>query len=177
MTKYVATAERSDRTGGWWAIEVPDLPGVFSQARRLDQVSAMARDAIAAFLDVSQDSVEIEVEPRLAKDLETLVTRAKRVREGAELMQRESVDLTRTAVISLADAGLTVRDIGRVVGLSHQRIAQILVEPVDAAPTGNVVDLMAALEASVKATSLARAQSSEPAEAAGTRNRCLEAAG
>ena len=176
MTKYLAIAERSDRTDGWWAIKVPDLPGVFSQARRLEQVPTMARDAVAAFLDVRPDSVDIEVRPRLADGLDALVTRAKRVREAAELMQREAVDLTRTAVISLADAGLTVRDIGRVVGLSHQRVAQILSGPADIAPT-NLVDLMAALEASVNAAKLVRSETSAPATAAGNRRPSLKAAG
>jgi predicted RNase H-like HicB family nuclease len=176
MTTYVAIAERSDRTGGWWAIEVPELPGVFSQAKRLEQVSGMARDAVAAFLDVSPDSVDIEVRPRLAEDLEALVTRAKRVREVAELMQREALDVTRAAVIGLDGAGLTVRDIGRVVGLSHQRVAQILAEPADVAPT-NLVDLMAALEASVNAARLARPETSAPATAAGHRRPRLKAAG
>jgi predicted RNase H-like HicB family nuclease len=107
VTKYVAIAELSGITGGWWAIEVPELPAVFSQARRLEQVSAMARDAVAAFLDVSPDSVEIEVRPRLVPDFEAQVTSAKRVRQGDGLMQPGSADLTRTTGASLADVGLT----------------------------------------------------------------------
>lgn len=44
MTEFKVLAERS---GGWWAITVGELPGVFSQARRRDEIEAMARDAIA----------------------------------------------------------------------------------------------------------------------------------
>ena len=33
------------RSGGWWAVEVPEIPGLFTQARRLDQVEDMVRDA------------------------------------------------------------------------------------------------------------------------------------
>ncbi|MBF6604005.1 MAG: hypothetical protein IVW53_00270 [Chloroflexi bacterium] len=127
----------------------------------------MARDAIAAFLGIASSSVEVEVIPRLAADLEATVTKAGRVREAAELMHREAANLTRAAVVSLADAGLTVRDIGRVVGLSHQRVAQILAQPADAAPSGSLVDLMAALEASVSAARMARGEANEVASGEG----------
>ncbi|MBI4728636.1 MAG: type II toxin-antitoxin system HicB family antitoxin, partial [Acidobacteria bacterium] len=46
-TTYRVVAQRS---GSWWAIEVPDLPGAFTQARRLEQIERMGRDAIALML-------------------------------------------------------------------------------------------------------------------------------
>lgn len=36
------------RSGRWWAIEVPDVPGLHTQARRRDQIEAMVIDAGAA---------------------------------------------------------------------------------------------------------------------------------
>ena len=48
---------RAVRSGGWWAITVPELPGVFSQARRLDQVETMAREAIALMLDIDTNEI------------------------------------------------------------------------------------------------------------------------
>ena len=45
------------RSGEWWAITVPSLGGVFSQARHLDEVSAAAREAIAMMLDVDPAEV------------------------------------------------------------------------------------------------------------------------
>ena len=47
--KLTAKAQRSDK---WWAIEVPEIPGLFTLARRLDQVAEM---------------VDVEVVPVLAK--------------------------------------------------------------------------------------------------------------
>jgi len=43
MTKRL-TAEAT-RSGGQWAIEVPEIPGLFTQAKRLDQVELTARQA------------------------------------------------------------------------------------------------------------------------------------
>jgi len=57
------------RSRGWWAIGVPELKGVHSQARRLDQVDGMAREAIALFLDVPPDSFEVAVEPEVPHEV------------------------------------------------------------------------------------------------------------
>ncbi|SCE80118.1 Uncharacterised protein family (UPF0150) [Micromonospora mirobrigensis] len=61
--KYTAKCVRS---GDWWAITVPEIKGVFSQARRLDQVEAMTREAIALMLDVDPHSFDIDVQPEPA---------------------------------------------------------------------------------------------------------------
>ncbi len=53
---------RAQRTGDWWAIDSPDVPGVFSQAKRLDRVEEMAREAIALLLEVPADSFEVDVQ-------------------------------------------------------------------------------------------------------------------
>ena len=50
-----------ERDGRWWAISAPEVPGVFSQARRRSGVGSMARDAIALYLDVPLDSFDISV--------------------------------------------------------------------------------------------------------------------
>ncbi len=46
------------RCGGeWWGIQVRELDWVFSQARHLEDVAETARDAIAAYYDVSPAEV------------------------------------------------------------------------------------------------------------------------
>ncbi|MBM4794855.1 type II toxin-antitoxin system HicB family antitoxin [Streptomyces sioyaensis] len=62
MTAYRVTARHAAK---WWALEVPDLPGVFSQAKRLDKAEEAAREAIAVMLDVETEDVEVEIEPVL----------------------------------------------------------------------------------------------------------------
>ncbi len=55
------------RSGDWWAITVPSLRGVFSQARNLDEVPEVARDAIALMLDVDPAEVgpiDVYVQPQ-----------------------------------------------------------------------------------------------------------------
>lgn len=52
------------RFGDWWGVSVPGLPGVHTQARTLDEVADMARDAIALMLDVDADAIRVSVEHR-----------------------------------------------------------------------------------------------------------------
>lgn len=122
-TTYKVTATRED---GWWVLDVPELEGVFSQARRLDQAEDMARDAIAVMLDVPEESFDVVVEPRLmgaaAKDLQE----ALEARGWLVEVQTKAATTTVTATRRLHEEGLPVRDIGRLLGLSHQRVAKIL---------------------------------------------------
>ena len=124
MRTYTA---RCQRVGDWWAISVPELKGVNTQARRLEKADAMVRDAIALFLNISADSFEVKIEPVLSRDLQKKVGRARKVRSEAEVLQAEAVTMSAAVAADLVQgAHLTVRDAGRVLGLSHQRIAQLL---------------------------------------------------
>ena len=126
MKRKTYTA-RCQRSGDWWAISVPELRGVHTQARRLEKAEAMVRDAIALFLDVSSDSFDVRIEPVLPRDLQGKVGRARKVRGEAEVLQREAAIASAEVAADLVQtAHLTVRDAGRVLGLSHQRITQLL---------------------------------------------------
>jgi len=126
MKRRTYTA-RCQRSGDWWAISVPELRGVHTQARRLEKAEAMARDAIALFLDVASDSFDVRIEPVLPRDLQGKVGRARKVRDEAEVLQREAAIASAEVAADLVQtAHLTVRDAGRVLGLSHQRITQLL---------------------------------------------------
>lgn len=115
------------RHGRWWAIGVPELPGVHSQARRLDQVDAMAREAIALLLGVAEDSFDLAIHPDLASlgGLQASIEAALEAREAAELAQDRASSTTRHAVGEIRRSGYTSRDAGALLGLSNQRISQI----------------------------------------------------
>ena len=115
------------RSGRWWAIDVPELPGVFSQARRLDQVESMAREVIALMLNVPEDTFDITVEPDLDSlgGIREAIEAALRERERASAAQDAASSAMRHAVSEVRASGYTSRDAGLLLGISNQRISQI----------------------------------------------------
>ncbi len=110
------------RTGGWWAVEVPELPGLFTQARRLDQVAAVVADAARLLTDVA---VEVTVRPALPDDIQSAVERVLAEAAEADAAQRRAAEDVRGLVASLRAKGLSVRDVGTVLGVSPQRVSQL----------------------------------------------------
>ncbi|HET8658951.1 MAG TPA: type II toxin-antitoxin system HicB family antitoxin [Micromonosporaceae bacterium] len=115
---YTAEARRS---GGWWAISVPELKGVHSQARRLDQVEAMVREAVALFLDTDPRTISVEVKPQTP----TEVARALDARKAARQAEASAERATAAAVRALIAKGYPVRDAGALLQLSPARVSQI----------------------------------------------------
>lgn len=124
MAAYTAMATRS---GSWWAIQVLELDGVWTQARRLDQVEAMARDAIALLLEVPEDSFTITVQVELPDEMRAALEELHAAKAKADSASAEASHVAQRTVQILHDkAHLPLRDIGQVLGISHQRAHQLL---------------------------------------------------
>lgn len=111
---------RVTRSDGWWAVSVDEIPGLFTQARRLDQVADMVREA-GSLLGV--DVGAVEVAPILDSDSQRMLEELEAARKEAEEKQRISSGLTREVIRRFRDEGLILRDIASLVGLSQQRVA------------------------------------------------------
>lgn len=111
---------RVTRSDGWWAVSVDEIPGLFTQTRRLDQVADMVREA-GSLLGV--DVGAVEVAPILDSDSQRMLEELEAARKEAEEKQRISSGLTREVIRRFRDEGLTLRDIASLVGLSQQRVA------------------------------------------------------
>ncbi|WP_163541284.1 type II toxin-antitoxin system HicB family antitoxin [Occultella kanbiaonis] len=112
------------RTGEWWAVQVPEVPGVFTQAKRLEQVPDTVADAVATMLAVPADSVDVEVRPVLEQGLEHLVRGAREAVAEATTAQERASTQMRLAVTTLR-VRLTTRDVAAVLGVTHQRVSQL----------------------------------------------------
>lgn len=108
---------------GWWVVTVVGVPGAVTQVKRLDQVAADAAEVIEIQTGLPPDAITIEyILPGL------LAADAKRVRElRAEVDRLSSVAAENAAqtVRRLRRTGLSQRDTGVLVGMSHQRVQQI----------------------------------------------------
>lgn len=112
------------RDGRWWAISVPEVEGAFTQTRRLDQVPDMVADAVGMLLEIDPATVEVTVEPHTDRD--SLVAEAREAREAADQAANIASAAMRKAARELLDDGLTVRDAGRLLEVSPQRISQLV---------------------------------------------------
>ena len=113
--------------GKWWMVEIPELGGL-TQARKLKEVTFMARDFIAATLDVPIDDVEITLTIERVNELDILerVARINAEKEQAAALERKALQDAVLLARELSAAKLTVREIGQVLGVSHQRAHQLL---------------------------------------------------
>lgn len=124
-TRYEAVASRE---GAWWVVRVPAIDSV-TQVRRLDRAEAMTRDLVHAITDEPSDAFDVTVRPVLPEALGGLVARATDAGARARVQQLEASIATRDAAVALDHAGMTVRDIGRLLGVSYQRVQQLLADP------------------------------------------------
>jgi DNA-directed RNA polymerase specialized sigma24 family protein len=115
------------REEGWWVIDIPEFD-LATQARRLDQVESMARDAVATWLDVSPDSFDVRITPQFDEDLTKRLSALRAERERAEQAQARATAEARQLAVSLHAEGLKVRDIGHMLGVSYQRAQQLIQE-------------------------------------------------
>lgn len=113
------------RSGDWWAIEVPEVPGVFTQAKRLDKVAAVVADAVSLMEGVDAESVEVAIEPQLRTEVRRDVEKALRLKRAAAVAADEASTQLRSATAEVLAEGLSVRDAAVLLELSPQRISQL----------------------------------------------------
>jgi hypothetical protein len=131
MSTYRVTASRD---GKFWMLEITG-PGLkrsgATQVRRLDQAEHMVRDWLTTRFDLlDETAVEIVIEPGLSAGERSVVDTVLNKRQAAEEAQREALAATTAAARELTKHDLTTRDIGALLGISHQRVSQM----VNAAP-------------------------------------------
>ena len=108
-------------------VAVPELGGL-TQARRLDEVERMAREYIAVSTDVPLSKVAVEV-TGIEADGQNLLEAKKLVdglRRRAKDLEALVAELTREVASALTDASVPVRDVSSVLGVSHQRVSQLV---------------------------------------------------
>ena len=124
MTNYEAVVTREGR---WWMIEIPELDGL-TQARRLDEVERAAREYIAVTADVPLSRVAVEISgiQVAGQDLLEAKKLVDDLRRRVKQLDGLVADLTREVASALTDAHIPVRDVSSVLGVSHQRVSQLV---------------------------------------------------
>jgi hypothetical protein len=122
MKTYHANASRDGR---FWLVHIPEIDQ-YTQGRNLTEVEPMARDLIALWLDIPEDSFDIALHVQLPKDVQRHLERAAKYAADSARAQAQAARERRIAARELKARGLTVRDIGAALGVSHQRAQQLV---------------------------------------------------
>ncbi len=115
-------------SSGWWIVTVPEVPGCRTQGRSIAEGRRRIREALALFVgEEGAARADFRDDVRLPLELRGKLTRAERVRAAAARKHAEAQEVTRHAVGELVDrAGLSVRDAAELLGISHQRVQQLV---------------------------------------------------
>jgi predicted RNase H-like HicB family nuclease len=120
---YVAVFEH-DADEDVWLVHIKGIDGCQTYGRSIRQAEARIREALAAWLDRAPD--ELTITPELPSDVALLATEVSQARFAAERAGADAQRATVEAVKRLTRMGLSRRDAADLLGISHQRVQQLL---------------------------------------------------
>ncbi|GAA0443683.1 hypothetical protein Acor_27630 [Acrocarpospora corrugata] len=123
----------ASRDEDWWGLVIsgPALKRPHhTQVKRLEQAEEMARDLVTLMLDVEEADLTATFEVTLSdEDVVTELREALEARQQAELARAKAASRTHSTVADLNRRGYVQRDIGFLLGISHQAVGKLLNEP------------------------------------------------
>jgi len=128
MKMYHATLELDAHSGQWMA-DIEGLP-VHTWGRTLGKVKEYAHEALAAHLDVAAADVRGHIvfrTPQLPAPVLEALGAAEHARSEADTATVRAADARAAAAGALVrQAHLSMRDAAEILGVSHQRVQQLL---------------------------------------------------
>jgi DNA-directed RNA polymerase specialized sigma24 family protein len=118
---FTVTATRWDKG---WELHI-DGVGV-TQARKLSEADLMVRDLIARREGIDAENIEVHWTFDLGEELDSEIKAARAAVSDVERAQQEAAAKSRSVVAGLKAAGLAGNEVARVLGLSPQRISQLI---------------------------------------------------
>ena len=122
MKTYHANASRDGR---FWLVHIREIDQ-YTQGRNLAEVEPMARDLLALWLEIPEDSFHVDVHVELPDDVRHHLELAAKYAADSAHAQAQAARERRLAARELKAKGLTVRDIGAALGVSYQRAQQLV---------------------------------------------------
>jgi hypothetical protein len=118
---------RAKRWEHGWELHI-DGVGV-TQSRSLWDAEMMARDLISRRTGSEPESFDVGITPEIGGGLDERTREARDAVTSADRAQRSAAAQSREAARELRRAGLSGRDIAKVLEVSPQRVSQLLKEP------------------------------------------------
>ena len=113
------------RSGKYWAIYVPEIDR-WTQARHLRELDTMTDDLIELMTSAKAGTFHVEFDIELPETVRARLTRAEELRSQSAQAQAEAAAEVRAAARELHQGGLPLRDVGQLLGISHQRAHQLI---------------------------------------------------
>jgi predicted RNase H-like HicB family nuclease len=126
------TARLEQEHDGRWSVELEEEPRVHTWGKTIDQALTRMREAAALWYQTDEASIELVPRPVLPKATGRTVEQARKAREQARNADRLAIEQTRKAAVALTSRGISMRDAAAILGISHQRVHQLLMQ--DAPP-------------------------------------------
>jgi predicted RNase H-like HicB family nuclease len=120
---YTAVYARDDIDDAW-NVHVKGIAGCHTYGRSLRQAQGRIREALAVWLD--QEPATLTIRDRFPEPFAAVADEAMRARTAAERADAKAHQQTVDAVKALTKLGLSRRDAAELLGLSHQRVQQLL---------------------------------------------------
>ena len=120
---YVAVYER-DAVDDAWNVRIEGLEGCQTYGRSIRQAQSRIREALALWLD--RDPGTLVIDDRMPPKLAAVAQRASKARHDADRAGARAQEQVASAAKALTDLGLSRRDAAELLGLSHQRIQQLV---------------------------------------------------
>ncbi|WP_154543021.1 hypothetical protein [Mobiluncus porci] len=122
MRTFTVTARRMKN--GRWAISNEEL-GAYSQVSRLDQIEEEMREALAYLAGINENEIEISIQPELDESVSTALEHLIAARNAEQAATANTKEISANTVRLLRNQGYSMRDIGTLLGVSHQRVSQL----------------------------------------------------
>jgi predicted RNase H-like HicB family nuclease len=121
---YTARLEREKDSR--WTVELEEEPRVHTWGKTVEQSLARVREAAALWFQTDEHDIELVPHPVLPKAAGRTVEQARQAREQARDADRLAIERTRKAAAALTRRGISMRDVAAILGISHQRVHQLL---------------------------------------------------
>ncbi len=131
MTAPVTVKAVAEWDGYSWVATLPDVPGAVTQGRRLNILPGRLAEIAKLMTGNRVTEEQIALEVRVAdEDIDRVVREIQDLEQELGRVANELSSRRRLLVAELHHRGHTLRDIGVIVHLSHQRVAQIVADAV-----------------------------------------------
>lgn len=122
------TARLEQEHDGRWSVELEEEPRVHTWGKTIDQALTRMREAAALWYQTDEALIELVPRPVLPKATGRTVEQARKAREQARQADRLAIEQTRKAAVALTSRGISMRDAAAILGISHQRVHQLLMQ-------------------------------------------------